>query len=194
VQTGSTTTGAATCAREIQTSQRCPFAHPIAVDKESQPAAAIASWLSARDASDFPYDAVVAEFHRVGKHFVATELLEALAGVRATLPEVHGPDTSVRLLDRFLDAALDKWDGRYANPTYLGLDLLPLPALDDLSHDVTAAERRYDRLFVQLIADASRFEIAAADGTTALLPQMRPDARTTAKRCRLALQVAGPAA
>jgi tryptophan 2,3-dioxygenase len=193
VQPGSTTTGAATCAREIQTSQRCPFAHPIAVDKESQPAAAIASWLSARDASDFPYDAVVAEFHRVGKHFVATELLEALAGVRAALPRVHGSVTSVRLLDRFLDAALDKWDGRYANPTYLGLDLLPLPAVDD-SHDVTAAERRYDRLFVQLIADAARFEIAAADGRTELLPQMRPDARTTAKRCRLALQIAGPAA
>jgi tryptophan 2,3-dioxygenase len=47
---------------------------------------------------------------------------------------------------------------------------------------------------VQLIADASRFEIAAAEGATAFLPQMRPDARTTAKRCRLALQVAGPAA
>jgi tryptophan 2,3-dioxygenase len=180
----------------MQTSQRCPFARPVAVDKEShlQPAAAIASWLSARDAGDFPYDSVVAEFHRVGKHFVAAELLEALAGVRAALPEVRGSVASVRLLDRFLDAALDKWDGRYANPTYLGLDLLPLPALADLSHDITAAERRYDRLFVQLIADASRFEIAAADGATALLPQMRPDARTTAKRCRLALQVAGPAA
>ncbi len=151
-------------------------------------------WLSSRNADDFPYDAVVAEFHRVGKHFVATELLEALAAVRAALPEMRGSVTSVRLLDRFLDAALDKWDGRYANPTYLGLSLLPLPAVDDLSHDITAAQRQYDRLFVQLIADAMRFELAAADGATELLPQMRPDARTTAKRCRLGLQVAGPAA
>ena len=59
---------------------------------------------------------------------------------------------------------------------------------------MAAVERQYDRLFVQLIADAMRFEIAAADGATELLPQMRPDARTTAKRCRLGLQVAGPAA
>src|SRR5215213_5673623 len=186
-------TGAATCAPATPSSQRCPFARPVALDDAFQPAAAIASWLSSRDAADFPYDAVVAAFHRVGKHLVAPELLEALAGVRAALPQVHGSVTSVRLLDRFLDAALDKWDGRYANPTYLGLDLLPLPAVED-SHDVTAVERRYDRLFVQLIADASRFEIAAADGLTELLPQMRPDARTTAKRCRLALQIAGPAA
>jgi tryptophan 2,3-dioxygenase len=159
-----------------------------------RPAAAIASWLSSGNAGDFPYDAVVAEFHRVGKHLVAPDLLEALAGVRVALPEVHGSVTSVRLLDRFLDAALDKWDGRYANPTYLGLSLLPLPSVDDLDPDVTAIERQYDRLFVQLIADAARFEIAAVDGATELLPQMRPDARTTAKRCRLALQVAGPAA
>src|SRR5215218_1654680 len=176
----------------MQISQRCPFARPVALDDAFQPAAAIASWLSSRDAAGFPYDAVVAAFHRVGKHLVAPELLEALAGVRTALPAVRGSVTSLRLLDRFLDAALDKWDGRYANPTYLGLDLLPLPAVD--SHDVTAVERRYDRLFVQLIADASRFEIAAADGLTELLPQMRPDARTTAKRCRLALQIAGPAA
>src|SRR5918994_3039058 len=163
---------------------------------KSKPAAAVANWLSSRNADDFPYDTVVTEYHHVGKHFVATELLEALADVRVALSEVHGSDTSVRLLDRFLDAALDKWDGRYANPTYLGLSLLPLSEVDDLSHDqdVAAAERRYDRLFVQLIADASRFELAAADGETEMLPQMRPDARTTAKRCRLGLQVAGPAA
>jgi tryptophan 2,3-dioxygenase len=196
MQTGSKTAGAATCARGMQTSLRGLVARPVALDEELhlQPAAAITTWQSSRNADDFPYDAVVAEFHRVGKHFVAATLLEALAGVRAALLEVRGSATSVRLLDRFLDAALDKWDGRYANPTYLALDLLPLPAVDDLSQDVTTAERQYDRLFVQLIADASRFEIAAAEGATELLPQMRPDSRTTAKRCRLVLQVAGPAA
>ena len=196
MQTGSKTAGAATCARGMQTSLRGLVARPVALDEELhlQPAAAITTWQSSRNADDFPYDAVVAEFHRVGKHFVAADLLEALAGVRAVLPEVRGSVTSVRLLDRFLDAALDKWDGRYANPTYLGLSLLPLPAVDDLSQDVTTAERQYDRLFVQLIADASRFEIAAAEGATEFLPQMRPDSRTTAKRCRLVLQVAGPAA
>jgi tryptophan 2,3-dioxygenase len=194
MQTESTAAGAATCARGMLASQRCPVARPIALDEASQPVAAIVDWLSSRNADDFPYDAVVEEFHRVGKHFVAATLLEVLADVRATMPDLRGSVTSVRLLDRFLDTALDKWDGRYANPTFLGLSLLPLPAVDDLDHDVAATERRYDRLFVQLIADASRFEIAAADGATEHLPQMRPDARTTAKRCRLALQIAGPAA
>jgi tryptophan 2,3-dioxygenase len=175
---------------------QCPVARPVALDEtlHLRPADAVATWLSSRNADDFPYDAVVAEFHRVGKHVVATELLEALAAARATLPEVRGSVAGVRLLDRFLDAALDKWDGRYANPTYLGLSLLPLPAVDDLSGDVSATQRQYDRLFVQLISDAMRFELAAADGATELLPRMRADARTTAKRCRLGLQVAGPAA
>jgi tryptophan 2,3-dioxygenase len=194
MQTESTAAGAATCARGMLVSQRCPVARPLALDEASQPATAIADWLSSRNADDFPYDAVVEEFHRVGKHFVATTLLEVLADVRAALPDMRGSATSVRLLDRFLNTALDKWDGRYANPTFLGLSLLPLPAVDELNHDVAATERQYDRLFVQLIADASRFEIAAADGATELLPRMRPEARTTAKRCRLALQVAGPAA
>jgi tryptophan 2,3-dioxygenase len=190
----SNTAGAATCPHMTQSRASCLVAPPSALDEELKAEAAVANWLSSRNADDFPYDAVVAEFHHVGKHFVATELLEALADVRAALSEVHGSDTTLRLLDRFLDAALDKWDGRYANPTYLGLSLLPLPAVDDLSHDVSAAERQYDRLFVQLIADASRFEIAAADGATELLPQMRPDVRTATKRCRLGLQLAGPAA
>lgn len=194
MQTQPETVGAASCARGTQTSLLDPVVAPAPLDEESKPVAAITHWLPSRNADDFPYDAVVAEFNRVGKHFVATSLLEALAGVRTALSEVRGSVTSVRLLDRFLDTALDKWDGRYANPTYLGLSLLPLPAVDDPNHDITAVERRYDRLLVQLIADASRFEIAAAEGATELLPRLRPDARTTAKRCRLALQVADPAA
>lgn len=197
MQTQFQTAGTATCPYRRQSSLPVPVAPPIVRDA-ALPAAAIAHWLSSYNADDFPYDAVVAEFHRVGKHLVATPLLEALAGVRTALPEVRGSVSGVRLLDRFLDAALDKWDGRYANPTYLGLSLLPLPSLDDRGHlhlqDITAVERQYDRLLVHLIADASRFEIAAAEGATDLLPQMRPDARTTAKRCRLALQIAGPAA
>lgn len=194
MQTQAKTAIAAIRARGTRPSLPGPVARPVALDDEAKPAAAITSWLSSPNADDFPYDAVVAEFHRAGKHFVEATLLEALAGVRAALPDARGSDASVRLLDRFLDTALDKWDGRYANPTYLGLSLLPLPAVDDPSHDVTAAERQYDRLFVQLIADALRFEVAAAEGATDLLPRMRPDARTTSKRCRLGLQAAGPAA
>ena len=80
MQTESRTAGAATCPHGMQTSLQCPVARPVALDEALQPADAIATWLSSRNADDFPYDAVVAEFHRVGKHVVATELLEALAG------------------------------------------------------------------------------------------------------------------
>lgn len=179
---------------EMRQSGAYPLAPATTRIGEGDSVAAIVRWLPSRDASAFPFEAVVADFHRVGKHFVPASLLEALAGARAALPEIHGTIPDVRLLDRFLDAALDKWDGRYANPTYLGLGLLLLPDLDAFGLDVAAAERQYDRLFVQLIADAARFEIAALDGSTELLPQMRPDTKLAAKRCRLALQIAVPAA
>jgi tryptophan 2,3-dioxygenase len=184
----------AAAAHVAPSSSSCPFARLVTRGEEAPAEAAIGHWLRSGCADDFPYDAVVAEFHRAGKHLVAPALLETLAGARAALPRVRGSIASVALLERFLDTALDKWDGRYANPTYLGLSLLPLPTLDDLDQAITVIERQYDRLLVQLIADASRFEIAAADGATGFLPRMRPDARITAKRCRLGLQIAGPAA
>src|SRR5829696_6261103 len=94
--------GAATRSQGTQTSLLCPVARSVALDEELKPAAAISDWLSALNADDFPYDAVVAEFRQFGKHVVSTELLEALAGVRAVMSEVRGSVTSVRLLDRFL--------------------------------------------------------------------------------------------
>jgi tryptophan 2,3-dioxygenase len=195
MQTQSRTVTATSCPYGTQPSLLSLAAQTATADgyDELAAVAAIDHWLSSRNADGFPYCPVVAAFNRVGKHFVATELLEALAAVRVALPEVRGSEASVRLLDRFLDNALDKLDGRYANPTYLGLSLLPLADVDEHVDGLAGAQLRYDRLFVQLIADAARFEIAAAEGATALLPQMRPDARTTAKRCRLVLQLAGPA-
>ena len=136
----------------------------------------LTTWLSAPQPESFPYDAVVAEFQRVGKHFVAADVLALLDRARATQP--------TGVLARFLDVALDKHDGRYDNPSYLAVDLLPLPSGDDPHR--AAAQR--DRLLALLIADTLRFEIAAADGWSALMPQLRPDARITAKRCRLGLR------
>ena len=82
---------------------RPPLRRPVALDESLplhvQPADAVATWLSSLHADDFPYDAVVAEFHRAGKHFVATEVLEALAAAREALPEVRGSVASVRLLE-----------------------------------------------------------------------------------------------
>ncbi|MFG1780039.1 hypothetical protein ACGFIG_26860, partial [Micromonospora sp. NPDC049048] len=95
-------------------------------------------WLSgAADADNFPYSPVLAEFHRVGKHFAERELLALLDKIRAqvTTPAA-GPPTrpAVRLLRDFLDVALDKWDGRYDYRSYLALRLLRLPVDGDDGH------------------------------------------------------------
>jgi tryptophan 2,3-dioxygenase len=194
MQTQSRTAGATTCPFRTLANPPDRAERPSAPGEAEATSAAIARWLSTREADRFPFDAVVAEFHRVGKHVVGGELLEALAAARAALPEARDSEAGSVLLSRFLDTALDKWDGRYANPTYLALSLLPLPTVGEPDQDIATTEGQFDRLFVHLVADVARFEIAAADGTTDLLPHMRPDARTTAKRCRLALQIVGPAA
>jgi len=137
----------------------------------------------------FPYDDVLAEFQRLGKHFAPKELLTALEGVRRQTADQPRSAASheFNLLKRFLDCALDKWDGKYDYPSYTGLPLLPLPAEDDTAR----AARRHDRLTLLLVTDILRFELAAADGQTTLLPRMRPDQPVTAKRCRLGLRVFG---
>src|SRR5688572_6031724 len=93
----------------------------------------------------------------------------ALAAVRATLPQ--NTSHAGRTLSRFLWTALDKWGQRYDNPSYLALDGLELPG----GTAPQAAVRR-DRLVRLLMADALRFELAAAEGRTTLQPQLRPGA------------------
>jgi tryptophan 2,3-dioxygenase len=146
--------------------------------------AQVEHWLASPDADTFPLAAVLAELRRVGKHFAPTPLLAALAAAREVLPE------SADALRRFLDTALDKHDGRFDNPTYLALHDLPLPTTAGRCPlDTCAAQRQHDRLIALLVADVLRFEIAAHEGTTALLPLMRPGARTTAKRCALGARI-----
>jgi tryptophan 2,3-dioxygenase len=150
-------------------------------------------WLGHPKPTRFPYDAVVDEYRRVGKHFVAEDLLATLALARDVVEDLPDPYQGSALLHRFLQIALDKWDGRYDYPTYTALALLPMPSVDDPPEQLPYALPRRDRLVVQLIADLLGFELAAGKGGTDLLPRMRPDARTTAKRYRLARRVAAPA-
>jgi tryptophan 2,3-dioxygenase len=144
------------------------------------------------DPAAFPYDDVLAEFRRLGKHFVPKELLAALDSVRRAVADPSRPSLSPgtpeqRQLGQFLDCALDKYDGKYNYPSYTGLPMLPLPAGDDPAQ----ATRMHDRLLTLLVCDILRFELAAADGRTGLLSRLRPDERITAKRCRLCLRVLG---
>lgn len=137
--------------------------------------------LANTNAHEFPYDAVIDEFHRVGKHFVADDLLIALDGVRT---RTAGTSYTNDQLEDFLSCALDKWDNRYDYLTYTALDLLPLPGGDDAA----AALASRDRLVLLLVADAIRFELSALHGGTSEFPRMRPSRDTVAKRCRLALR------
>jgi tryptophan 2,3-dioxygenase len=150
----------------------------------------LTTWQRDPDPALFPYDDVVAEYRRVGKHFVSRELLDELDRVRRALPPAQCP-AGLRLA-RFLDSALDKHDGRFANPTYLALEQLGLPGADGCPEPGHALRTR-DRLLVLLLADVMRFELSALDGETDLMPQMRPDRRTVSKRCRHALRAIGPA-
>ncbi|HEX6870556.1 MAG TPA: hypothetical protein VF163_05610 [Micromonosporaceae bacterium] len=142
----------------------------------------------------FPYAPVVAAFHEVGKHFVDDELLGALELARKAVARAPDPYGSATLLRDFLDTALDKRDGRYDYPSYTALTLLPMPSLDDPPEQLPHALRRRDRLTVQLLADLIGFESAsAADPAGTILPRLRPDPRTVAKRYRLAMHAAAPA-
>lgn len=155
--------------------------------------AELRSWLHEADPKKFPYATVVRHYQFVGKHFVQPELLELLAEVRDRLPSLHGPWEHVDTLAKFLSTALDKPDNRYDYPTYLALSLLQLPTVDDPVEQAPFARSRCDRLIAQLVADALSFETAAVDGTTALLPDMRPDEELVVKRCKHALRTIRPA-
>ncbi|MFI0484320.1 hypothetical protein [Actinomadura sp. 9N215] len=133
----------------------------------------------------FPYEAVLDEYRRVGKHFVHKDLLCALDATRTRIFGRSTADASE--LKRFLNCALDKWDGHYDYATYIGLSLLPMPDVESPSE----ALARRDRLVLLLVTDALRFELDAADGRTGLLPRFRPDERSVAKRCRLGVRAVG---
>ncbi|MBJ8338928.1 tryptophan 2,3-dioxygenase [Antrihabitans sp. YC3-6] len=148
------------------------------------------TWLREPNSDTFPYDAVVATFHSGGKHSVGKDVLEALDQARSRVREgsIAGDGT----LTRFLGVALDKFDGRFDNPSYLALDLLALPATDTDRCPVSAT-RNSVRLVLQLVTDIMHFELSALDGTDDRLPVLRPDLRTVTKRCRLGMRIARPA-
>src|SRR5664279_141024 len=151
------------------------------------------AWLITADPAAFPYEAVVGEYHRNGKHFVSDDVLDSLAAARELLCEQVVVDPNTSLLRRFLQTALDKRDGGYDYASYTALALLPMPSVDDAPDEASIAQARRDRLVVQLIADTLRFEAEAADGRNEMSQQSMPDTRTLAKRTRLAMRVAMPA-
>jgi tryptophan 2,3-dioxygenase len=155
--------------------------------------AEVESWLQEPTPGNFPYDAVVREYQRVGKHFVSAELQALLATARDRLPTMRGPWPDVSVLDSFLNTVLDKPDGRYDYCTYLALPLLRLPPLDNPVEHVPFARPLCDRLLVQLVADAVSFELAALDGATTRLPKLRPAPELVVLRFKHGLRAIAPA-
>lgn len=153
----------------------------------------IDAWIENPQRSAFPFDAVLREYWRVGKHFVERPMLEALARARRL---VHGEAPIAgcrRTLAAFLDVVLDKHDGRYDYRSYLALALLPLPDGGNGRHRAAAAAAQRDHLLTLLVTDLLAFELRVLSGEQALLlPGMRPDGALIAKRCRLGLRALSP--
>lgn len=140
----------------------------------------------------FPHDEVLQEYWRVGKHFVAPSVLQALARVREVLSNDAGVRARHPGLLEFLDVALDKHDGRYDYRSYLALPLLAVPYGDAYRGRPEAAASQRDRLLALLVTDLLDFELRALDAQAVPLPQMRADPALVAKRCRLGLRALAP--
>ncbi|MFY1702968.1 tryptophan 2,3-dioxygenase family protein [Micromonospora sp. WMMA1923] len=150
-------------------------------------------WLTRRPltARHFPYTAVIAAYHHHGKHHVPDRWTRLLRTARDQYPNV--PGTQGRHLRAFLANTLDKTDGRYAYPTYLALNLLPMPDPDDPPAPAARLLARRDRLHAHLLADLIAFELAATHDPSTPLPDLRPDRTLTTKRLRHATRAALPA-
>lgn len=130
--------------------------------------------------------AVASEVLKVGKHFLDPEALEALRRARKTVAASR--DFARRsLVLNYLEVVLDKADGRYDYLTYTAQPLFPIVAEQ-------SPDRRRDRTVALLLADLLAFEQAGSAGELDVLPGMRPAPELVAKRSRLALRAAHPAA
>lgn len=146
------------------------------------------NWLQQPLTTLFPYQVLIDEYLRVGKHFVDSKILDKLAEGRQKLKEHHSKDNE---LEKFLDVLLDKRDEKYDYPTYLALSLLPLPGTRGESNFEEAVTRR-DQVAALLLIDALQFELDAFDGKEIPLPQMRPDADLVTKRALDTLRALKP--
>ena len=145
------------------------------------------SWLSGSSAADgFPYGPLLTHLRRVGKHFLAPDLLERLALCRRLAAAGEPTD----FLVPFLDVVLDKHDDRYDYQSYTALRLLRRSADGDREQ----LRRSRDRLVLLLLADLIDFERAAVDGNPTDPREMLPDAGVLDKRQRLAVRVMEAAA
>ena len=151
----------------------------------------VTEWLGTGRSSGFPYEAVLAAFHRGGKHAVSGGLLDALDAARARLPET-GATVEHRRLASFLDGALDRHERRATYRTHLGLGLLPLLCVGDTAMPAAGALKQRDLLVAALISDLMAFELDTINGTSRLFLPQRPARTSVARRLQMAVYALAP--
>ncbi len=185
--------GYKTLHRRARISAACTKAYERPIRAKSPQAwaqAGLARWRKTPKPSTFPFAEVISAYHENGKEFVGSALLAELDEIRDIVPTLV-PDRGNRTkLKRFLDVALDKFDGTYEYPSYCALPLWPLPTNPGETPDVDDIDRVRDRQLLALTADSMRFELDARNGRTRLMPDMRPDTAIYKKRVRLGLNSA----
>lgn len=152
---------------------------------------ALLDWAESPVAATFPYGAALAAVRLRGKHFITSEVLEALVHARQQLnAAVGGPDP---FLKKFLNVILDKYDNQYNYLSYTALTLLEHVRLSAEG----PAHRRllqhiHDVTVCSLIGDAMRFELRRLDGATSYLSDMLPSHDLIERRLAFALRSLAP--
>ncbi|SNS14554.1 tryptophan 2,3-dioxygenase [Tropicimonas sediminicola] len=147
--------------------------------------AAFDLWWQDPGAEGFPFGSAVDASHEVGKQFLPEEMIGCLARLREARSRVGGGAEAQRLLDGFLDCALDKHEGRYDYATYCALKVLDFPDDGTGFHDPAGVLEQRDLGLLALMGDLLGFELDALEGRAEILPLMRPGAELGRRRLRL---------
>lgn len=148
-------------------------------------------WQRIRYRDSFPFQEVLGAYNKVGKHFVARELLQALARVRDELEDNCLAQTHA-FLQPFLQILLDKYDGYYDYRSYLALSLLDLPSESTLQKNPRDPQQEFDRNLLMLMASMLKFELESLSGESTILP-LRAASRTVVEtRCLRSLKALQP--
>lgn len=159
----------------------------------SETTQALQEWAERPVAQRFPYAPTLNALRRRGKHFMAAELLAALAQARRQWLASHEASPEL-FLGKFLDVVLDKYDGRYDYLSYTALPLLEhgrTQAGDEA--DPALILQVHDSALCSLIGDAIRFELRRLHGDTGYLREMPPDRELLERRIGFALRSLEPA-
>jgi tryptophan 2,3-dioxygenase len=136
----------------------------------------------------FPYDYVIMELRRNGKHFASRDLTAKLLAARSRARQAAGNRSIAHELERFLDIALDKVDGTYNYITYTAMAVLGFTERPSDRQSFDDLERACDLSVVSLMTDAVSFECSVLSRHPTYLPLLKPEDKLLRKRCVIAFK------